>query len=121
MPTDRDPEVGEEDEFADWLDRHDLSRKDRRWLWDRRDPTPLEHPSWQDRKRGKDTLPVVTVDDFEEALHAGGAMLNVWGHWTAADSELEQSVHISRAPLPPATSLTLLPPLFTPQHVPYFP
>ncbi len=120
MPTHRDPEFGEEDEFADWLDRHDLSRKDRRWLWDRRDPTPLEHPSWQDRKRGKDTLPVVTVDDFEEALHAGGAMLNVWGHWTAADSELEQSVHISSALLSPDKSLALLRALVTAKDVHYY-
>src|SRR5260370_30521109 len=120
MPTDRDPEVGEEDEFADWLDRHDLSRKDRRWLWERSDPTPLEHPSWQDRKRGKDTLPVVTVDDFEEALHAGGAMLNVWGHWTAADSELEQSVHISSALLSPDKSLALLRALVTAKDVHYY-
>ena len=43
LPSHRDPEFGEEDEFADWLDRHDLSRKDRRWLWDRRDATPPEH------------------------------------------------------------------------------
>jgi hypothetical protein len=117
IPTHRDPEFGEEDEFADWLDRHDLSRKDRRWLWDRRDPTPLEHPSWQDRKREKDTLPVVTVDDFEEALHAGGSMLNVWGHWTAADSELEQSVHISSALLSPDKSLALLRALATAKDV----
>jgi len=117
MPTYRDPEFGEEDEFAVWLDRHDLSRKDRRWLWDRRDPTPLEHPSWQDRKREKDTLPVVTVDDFEEGLHAGGGLLNVWGHWTAADSELEQSVHISSALLSPDKSLALLRALATAKDV----
>jgi hypothetical protein len=108
MPTHRDPEFDEEDEFADWLDGHDLSRKDRRWIWDRRDPTPLEHPSWQDRTREKDTLPVVTVDDFEEALHAGGEMLNVWGHWTAADSDTEQSAHIGSALVSPDKSFALL-------------
>jgi hypothetical protein len=44
-PTHRISEFGSEDGFAGWIDRHDLSRNDGRWLWDRRDPAPLERPS----------------------------------------------------------------------------
>jgi hypothetical protein len=106
-PAHCNSEYGEEDEFANWLNRHDLSRKDGRWLWDRRDPTPLERPTWQDRKKDDDVRRVVTMDDFDEALHAA-SMLNAWGDWTAADSEREQSVHISSALVSPDKSLALL-------------
>ncbi|ODT68828.1 MAG: hypothetical protein ABS75_19305 [Pelagibacterium sp. SCN 63-23] len=106
-PTHRDSEYGEVDEFADWLDRHDLSRGDRRWLWDRRDPAPLERYSWQDRKKDDDEEHRITSDDFEEALKIGD-MLNLWGHWTTADSKYEQSTHVYSALVAPDRSRSLL-------------
>lgn len=115
-PTHRNSDYGEEDEFVDWLDRHDLSRKDGRWLWDRRDPTPLEHPVWLDRKKDDDARRVITTDDFDDALNAG-SMLNVWGYWTAADSEREQSVHIRSALVSLDKSLALLRALSTAKDV----
>ena len=115
-PTHRNSEYGEDNEFADWLDGYDLSRKDGRWLWDRRDPPPLERPSWQDRKKEDDTRRIVTVDDFEEALRAG-SMLNVWGYWTTVDSEREQSANIYSALVSPDKSLALLRALGTAKNV----
>lgn len=106
-PTHRDSECGEEDEFADWLRRHDLSREDGRWLWDRRDPTPLERYAWQDRKKDDGASHVITEEDFDDALHTSG-ILNVWGHWTSADSEREQSVHIRSALVSPDKSFALV-------------
>jgi hypothetical protein len=101
----RNSEYGEEDEFAEWIDGYDLSRNDGRWLWDRRDPTPLERPTWQDRE--KESAWNVTENDFDEALRSA-SMLNVWGNWTFADSNREQSVHITSALVSPAKSLALL-------------
>ena len=115
-PTHRNSEYGEEDEFADWLDRHDLSRKDGRWLWDRRDPTALERGNWQDRPKDDQARRIVTMDDFDEALHAG-ASLNVWGDWTSANSERQQSVHITSALVSPDKSLALLRALGTAKDV----
>ena len=106
-PTHRNSEYGEEDEFADWLNGHDLSRRDGRWLWDRRDPTPLERSTWQDREKDDDRRRTITMDDFDEALRTGG-LLNIWGDWTDADSERQQSVHISSALVSPDNSLALL-------------
>jgi len=105
--THRDSEYGEVDEFADWLDRHDLSRSDGRWLWDRRDQAPLKRYSWQDRKKDDDTEHRITSDDFDEALDIG-QMLNVWGNWTTADSNYEQSTHIYSALVAPNRSRSLL-------------
>lgn len=116
MPTHRNSEYGEEDEFADWLDGHDLSRKDGRWLWDRRDPTPLECPAWQDQKSDDRGRRLVTTDDFGEALHSR-SMLNVWGHWTTADSEREQSTQVYSALVSPDKALALLRALGTAKDV----
>ncbi|KZK75237.1 MAG: hypothetical protein A3K90_04235 [Pelodictyon luteolum] len=106
-PTHRDSVHCEEDEFADWLDRHDLSRKDGRWLWDRRDPTPQERSVWQDRKEDGDAYRSIAAEDFDEVLKATN-MINVWGYWTAADSENEQSTRIYSALVSPDKSLSLL-------------
>ncbi len=106
-PTHCDSEYGEEDEFADWLDRHDLSRSDGRWLWDRRDRAPLERYSWQNRKKDDDEEHRITADDFSEALIAEN-MLNVWGYWTNADSKYEQSTHVYSALVAPDKSHSLL-------------
>lgn len=112
MPVHCDSEYGEEDEFASWLGGHDLSRRDGRWLWDRRDPPPLERSSWQSRKNRR----AITVDDFDEALLAGD-MLNVWGYWTSADSEDEQSTHVCSALVSPDKSAALLRALGTAKNV----
>lgn len=106
-PVYRDSEYGVVDEFADWLERHDLSRQDGRWLWDRRDPAPIEQLSWLDCDKADDNYSIITTTDFDEALHSGG-MTNIWGHWTTANSEREQSVDIHSALVSPKNSEALL-------------
>jgi hypothetical protein len=115
-PTHRNSQYDESDEFAEWLGGHDLSRNDGRWLWDRRDPQPLERPAWRDREKKDDGWRVVTTSDFDEALYAG-SMLNVWGQWTTADSEHEQSVGISSALVSPDKASALLRALGTAKDV----
>jgi hypothetical protein len=107
IPTHRDTEWGEQDEFAEWLSRHDLSRSDGRWLADRRDPVPLEWPAWRDHKKEDQAYGSVTPMDFEQALRFGD-LLNVWGYWSTADSTREQSVHIRSALVSSDKSMALL-------------
>ncbi|HEX4408993.1 MAG TPA: AVAST type 3 anti-phage nuclease/ATPase Avs3a [Xanthobacteraceae bacterium] len=106
-PTHRNSDYGEADEFTEWLVRHDLTRKDGRWLWDRRDPSPSERPAWQGLEKKDDAWHAVTAKDFDEVLHSGSA-LNVWGSWTAASSEREQYTHIRSALVTPDKSAALL-------------
>jgi hypothetical protein len=115
-PMHRDSAYDEEDSFADWLHRHDLSRKDGRWLSDRRDPIPLERPAWRNRRKDDDARHVITIDDFDEALYAGN-MLNIWGHWTTADSEREQSAYVRSAFVSRDNSVALLRALSTAKNV----
>ena len=107
VPTHRNPEYGEDDEFADWLSRHDLTRRERQWLWDRRDPEPLAKGAWVDRDKEHPDRRQVTNGDFEEALRTGDR-LNLWGYWAEADTSREQSVHIYSALVPPDKSDALL-------------
>jgi hypothetical protein len=115
-PTHRDSDYREEDEFADWLNGHDLSRRDGRWLWDRRDPMPLDRLTWRDPGKDDDQRRIVTADDFNEALHSG-AFLNIWGDWTEAVSDRNQSVHIRSAFVSNDNSLALLRALATVNNV----
>ena len=106
-PTHRDTEWNKQDEFAEWLLRHDLSRNDGRWLADRRDPAPLERLAWRTRKKGDVEYGIVTPTDFEQAWRIGDT-LNVWGYWLTADSTREQSVHVRSALVSPDRSMALL-------------
>ena len=106
-PTHRDTEWGEQDEFAEWLAGHDLSRKDGRWLADRRDPAPLEWHAWREQKKDDSEYGVVTPTDFEQAVRTAN-MLNIWGHWSIADSTRVQSVIVRSALVSPERSMALL-------------
>jgi NACHT domain len=105
--THRSPDWGEEDEFLEWIRRHDLSRQDNRWLWDRRDPRPFERPSWMGREKNEIQYRKASTHDCDEALKSSG-MLNVRGYWTGADSDRQQSVHISSALVVPHKARALL-------------
>lgn len=115
-PTHRDTEWGEQDEFSEWLSRHDLSRSDGRWLADRRDPAPLEWLAWRDQKKDDPEYGAVTLTDFEQALKSGDT-LYVWGHWSTANSVREQSVHVRSALVSLDRSMALLRALSTAKDV----
>lgn len=114
--THRDPTYDEDDGFADWLFGHDLTRRDGRWLWDRRDPEPDSRSTWLYRENDHPDRRHVTEGDFEEALR-NGDRLNLWGHWTEADTRREQSTRIYSALVTPAKSEALLRALATTKDV----
>ena len=116
VPTHRDMESGESDEFAEWLSRHGVTRKDGRWLADRRDPVPFERPAWQERKEDDPEYDVITSKDLEEALGTK-EVLNVWGYWTTANSSQIQTVHVRSALVSPERSMALLRALSTVENV----
>jgi hypothetical protein len=106
-PLHRHPRYDEGDTFAEWLDGHDLTLPDGRWLWDRRDPEPFEKGTWLEREKEHPDYQRVTDADFQEALGSGDR-LNVWGYWTEADHRREQSTSIHSALVSPDKSEALL-------------
>ena len=114
--THRDAELREQDEFAEWMSRHDLTRNEGRWLADRRDPAPLKRPGWLDRKEGDPAYGLVTPMDFDEALWEEDT-LNVWGRWSIADQTTVQSVCVQSALVSRDRSAALLRALSTVDNV----
>ena len=106
-PTHRDIEWDERDEFAEWLSRHDLTRNDGRWLADRRDPAPLERPTWLSWKKGDTAYGTVTRADFDEAFRDDES-LNVWGCWSSANNDCVQTVRVQSALVSTDRSAALL-------------
>ena len=115
-PTHHDTTWTEQDEFAEWLSSHDLTRRDGRWLADRRDPTPLERPAWLDRKEDDPGHEAVTRADFDEALK-DAATLVVWGSWSCANAKHVQTVRVCSALVAPDRSAALLRALGTADNV----
>lgn len=95
-PIQKRSEYDEGDKFSDWVSQHDLTRKDGRWLWDRRDMQPIDNPAWLQQEKDDPDRRIITDKDFEEALYKDGTV-NVWGFCTKADSRREQSAHIYSA------------------------
>jgi len=105
FPVHQDPN-DTDDEFNDWMKQHLLSRNDGYWLADRRDPSPLEWPSWKDEKQDDNWRWSVGRPDFDRLL--GKERLNLWGRWTAISGSREEGVHIASALVSSNRSASLL-------------
>ena len=100
VPLHQDPN-DPDDEFQDWLSRHLLTREDGRWLADRRDPKPLEWPSWKNELQHENWRWSVSKTDFDGLLGIGGARLNVWGHWNSISGSRENRFPFGVRSYPP--------------------
>ena len=96
------------DDFNNWLSRHGLSRADGNWLADRRDPVPFERPRWKDEKETDDWPWSLARDDFDRILQLPNGQMNVWGHWTAASGNREESIVVRSALVSRPCSIALL-------------
>lgn len=106
-PVHRDPDYDAED-LTEWMQRHLLSRRDGRWLFDRRDPSPLERPNWKDEAEDGDWRSSVSPPDFNRAIGLDGERLNVWGRWTAVSGTRQEDVSVTSALVATDRSLALL-------------
>ena len=106
-PVHHDPDDSE-DEFHNWLSRHDLSRRDGGWLADRRDPIPLERPAWKDEKETDDWRWSIARNDFDRVLIAPDGRMNLWGYWTWSSGHREESIQVGSALVSSDRSMALL-------------
>ena len=107
VPCHQDPDYPD-NEFEEWLRGHLLSRQDGYWLADRRDPAPLEWPSWKNEKQEDDWRWSVCRSDFERALSSGEDKLNLSGYWNTISGQREEKIHISSALITSDRSFSLL-------------
>ncbi|MBG0810428.1 hypothetical protein IY145_13715 [Methylosinus sp. H3A] len=107
VPVHHDPDDSE-DEFRNWLSRHDLSRRDNGWLADRRDPVPLERPNWKDEKETDEWRWSIVRSDFDRILISTDGRMNLWGRWTRRSRHREESIHVRSALVSSDRSMALL-------------
>lgn len=107
LPTHLDSEYGETDEFLNWLSRHDLTRTSGWWLSDRRDREPLTKGIWTFREKGHPDHDLITDGDFYDAFRSQDRLI-LWGHWTEANADCEQSTSIRSALVTTEKSESLL-------------
>ncbi len=91
-PEHRDPD-NPDDDFAGWLAEHNLSRLDRGWLADRRDPEPLDVLPTETTTIPVDWRWSIHRGDFDEQLFRAGK-LNLWGRHTVVDGDRVQVVDV---------------------------
>ena len=96
------------DEFEEWIGLHLLTRKDGYWLADRRDPEPLERPTWKYERHEGNWPQSVVRSDFARVLGLGKDKLNLSGYWKAISGEREETVRISSALVTPSSSFPLV-------------
>ena len=106
-PVHHDPDDSE-CEFHNWLRRHGPSRQDGGWLADRRDPIPLERPTWKDEEDADNWHQSLAKDDFDRVLMSPDVRMNLWGRWTWVSGQREESIHVYSALVSPERSLSLL-------------
>lgn len=90
----------EENEWLDWLKRHDLSCSNRDWLSDRRDPPPVIQRSWLNEAKSETWRWEIKAEDFLDGLlveREGDVWVNVWGHWLSSDSDCIEDYSIMSA------------------------
>ncbi|HWQ91035.1 MAG TPA: hypothetical protein VN673_05135, partial [Clostridia bacterium] len=90
----------EEDPWHYWLKWHSLSRRDGKWLTDRRDPSPVNRPDWVKQKTEEDWLWRVKADDFLNCLRDQSPLRDsifVSGHWYECKDSLVENISISSA------------------------
>jgi hypothetical protein len=86
---------GESDRWESWLQRHSLTRTDRRWAADRRDRKPICRARWGD-SRDEKWLSSVSVDDFLYHIRpeAKRGWLCLDANWTEFDDNVFEKVRI---------------------------
>ena len=111
---DSDPE---HDYFSDWIDSHDITRPDGRWLSDRRDPEPFDRLNWEQDFSDDEWLLSIATDEFEHILYNEDSLLPVWGQWTEVHTHksLAKDISVSSALVSKERSSSLLVALQTTQ------
>lgn len=94
--------------FESWMRRHDLTRRDGRWIADRRDPMPLGRKDWSDIKDYSEWRWCVRRKDFDLALYPREGGLTLFGNWVESHEPRREHIRITSALVSPETALALL-------------
>lgn len=100
--------VDDGDDFTEWLSRHSLTREDGYWLADRRDPAPLDWPTWAEHEEVDKWRWSLARSDFDAQLFRPDGRITVWGSWTRIRGYRAETVSIRSALVTSERSYSLL-------------
>jgi hypothetical protein len=106
MPTVRSYR-DDDDPWPDWLRGHMLTRRDGRWLADRRDPTPLKQRAWTEKQVTDTWRWELKRDDFLDVIWKHEPLSHpicVHGQWVEMKDGYTERIVISSALVDPAHS-----------------
>ena len=86
--------------WLEWFQRHDITRADRKWLADRRDPPPLEQPTWVWEGTEDSWYQDIQKEYFLDVLsdkRDDKRWLNVFGDWQEHDSRNRETRRVRSA------------------------
>lgn len=90
----------EDDSWEDWIERHLLTRKDGKWLADRRDPSPTQRRAWTFDHDRENWLWRVATDDFFDVIANYNPLplsLCTNGSWSDCKDEYVERVNVTSA------------------------
>ena len=96
------------DTFDYWMRGHLLTRKDGRWVADRRDPAPLESSDGVDQSSNQDWQWLVSYDAFEQVFRPSVNTFVVYGRWLLCAGPRREQMAVHSALVSPETAHALL-------------
>ncbi|MEM7143617.1 MAG: ATP-binding protein [Verrucomicrobiota bacterium] len=103
-------EFSDENAWADWVRRHSITRTDGRWLFDRRDPSPIRRREWVGQEKSDNWRWMNQADDFVTVITnevSNPGFLCVRGIWSDVDRGRIESLRVTSALVTPRTAEAL--------------
>ncbi|MBS1595814.1 MAG: ATP-binding protein [Bacteroidetes bacterium] len=111
MPIVRTGSWPDENPWAEWKSRHELSREDGKWLSDYRDALPLDRPAWIGQAKTESWQTEIKDEVFFNAIGetpCDSEWINICGNWSEKSDERTEIVTVSTALVSTETSDALL-------------
>ena len=97
-----------ENSFDEWIEHRLLTRKDGRWVADRRDPRLTKAPPAPENYGDKDWCWQVNADYLDSLLETDEGLLVVSGDWTSSLNESSESISVTSALVPKVSAAAFL-------------
>ena len=101
-------EQNSQDDFVEWLEGRMLSRRDGRWVFDRRDPQLTKAPPKPESRSNGEWCWEVSADHLDGLLASDEGLTVVSGDWTSGESDETESISVSSALVPRELSAAFL-------------
>lgn len=97
-----------ENEFEEWIEHRLLTRKDGKWVADRRDPQLTKNPPAPDRYGDEDWRWQITTNHLDSVMVTDEGLQVVAGDWSAGISDSVETISVTSALVPKISAAAFL-------------